>query len=256
MQISSPIAATGIGEKSAYDESLRQAQLTKESPAFQSSYRFGKLAGTVAPALAVPGPGAVGITTGLGRIGYGAGMGGAFGLASGEPVQDKSQFIKQGLIGATLGGGLQSGIEALSYAPRRMASLFTTAEEAKQSSGIFKANPVFEQGRQTEQLTGVKLTPGQLTGSPALSEMKPPQEFTNQQAKSTLRYFTSLKNRISGTKNPSPQLASNFNQVTNKALDNLVSSRRDVGNFYFNKFKRCASKDWNYDNFFFFCKTN
>ena len=235
---SSPERAAEIGSNAAYDENLLQSQISQESPVFQGSQRLGKFTGMMAPALAVPGPGALGITSVLGRVGYSAGVGGGFGIVSGEPVKDKTQFVKEGAVGTLVGGGLQTGIEAVSLIPRKLGSLFTSTGEAEKSGGLLKPNPIYEQGLKTEQSTGVTLAPGQLTGAPSLSEMKAPREFTNKQTSDTVRYFKSLRDRITGSKTQTPpQLADKFDKVTNDVFGQLVEARRKVGNYAYGKFK-------------------
>jgi len=234
--------AQQLAQMSADEQASINKYLQKnpqEAP-YYTSGRMLETGGEIAGSLAVPGAKAVGLAgrgalPTLGRIGYGAAVGG--GLAGAKVTQPGQSKSDQVLGGALFGAGVAGVAEALSYLTRGVSSLFATKADAAASGGLLKENPAFERGRALEQATGVKLVPGQLTGSPALTEMRPPQGVAEQQAKGVLRYFVNLRDRLTRTPQTSTQLAQKFNETTDDIYKQLVEVRKRVGDYQYARFR-------------------
>lgn len=187
------------------------------------------------PSPAKIGLGGSGAAKAAGRIGYGAAVGGT--VAATHVTEPGESKAGQMAVGAAF-GGLSSGlVEAFSAAARPVAGLFTTKKEAAASGGMLKENPAYERGLAVEEATGVKLTPGQVTGSPALSEMRPPKGFAETQAKQTLRNFVKLRDEIAVDAKPPVHLAQKFGDATDDIYRGLVETRKKVGDFRYEKFR-------------------
>ncbi len=258
----------GLGEKfvrlkrgiqqifSTKEEAERYTQLTAAeaadikrrldaNPKEKAAYLLGRGTGSVAEMAVltryIPGPaklgiGGPGVLPAAGRIAYNTGVGAGVSAADvSEPGQSKTD---QALTGAAFGLGFGTAAETVSAAARPLARLFTTKEQAAASGGLLAENPVLADGLGLTQQTGVKMTPGQLTGSLALSEMRPPKGFNEAQAKQTLRYFVTLRDKLSTHPAPPAKLAQKFGEATDDMYNQMVETRKRVSDFQFEKFRK------------------
>lgn len=227
------------------ERNLYEQSLAKESPAFKGGARVGQVAGTVAPTIpllpALGTPAAIAKAGALARVGYSAAVGGGL-FGATQPVYEGESRAEKMRNAAATAAVLTAALEPVSASARPLASLFTNRSDAEAAKGMLKYNPVFEEGVKTEAITGAKLTPGQISGSPSLSEMRAPQEFLNKQAKDATRFFLSLRDKITKEPKTSAQLATTFDDSANKTIDSLVAIRKKTGDVYYNLFKDSVKK--------------
>lgn len=254
-------AKRGVSELfSTKEESERLAQMTADeavalkqhfdrNPDEAAAFALGQGTGTIAEAVTlaryIPGPAKVGITgsgvvPSAARVGYGSAVGG--GVAATHVTQPGESKAEQVGKGALFSGGLTGITEALSAAARPLASLFTTKKGAEGSGGLLRENPAYERGLKLQEETGVKLSPGQVTGSTSLSEMRPPKGFAETQAKQTLRHFVKVRDEFSANPKPPAALAEKFQSATDDIYKQLVDVRRRVGDFRYGQFRKSVKE--------------
>jgi len=237
------------------EEVAARAQYHKANPQDAAAYNLGTATGligeTVTAARYIPGPSKIGLggagatkLTGAlkvaGRVGYGGAVGG--GLAATHVTEPGEEKIDQVTGGVVLGALPTALVEGVAAGFRPLASLFTTADDAAASGGYLKPNPAYERGVALEAKTGVKLTPGQVSGSPALSEMRPPKGHAEAQAKQVLRYFAKLRKLVASGATTPVALADKFNAATDDIYNQLVETRRKVGDFRYGQFRQSVKE--------------
>lgn len=235
---SEAIAKTAAEEKALVNKRLEQNP--RESAAFNLGRGTATLGETAALTRYIPSPSAIGLGGGglvksIGRIGYTGAVSG--GVAATTPTQPGETKGEQVALPALVGLGLGAAVEGIAAGARPLASKFSTKKDVSASGGLLKENPAFERGQILQKETGTRLTPGQLTGSPGLSEMRPPQEFVNAQTKETLRFFKSVRDTVSKQAKPSPELAIKLDDATQDIYKQLAETRRKVGDFRYGQFK-------------------
>lgn len=233
------------------DETAELQRYLGQNPAEEAAFNLGGGSATLAEAATaaryIPSPGKIGlggagIAQAAGRIGYGGAVAGA--LAATYPTEPGESKIEQFGKGFAFGALPAALVEGVAAAARPLASLFSTAKDAAKSEGLLKENPVFERGRALEKATGIKLSPGQVSGSPSLSEMRPPKGFSEKQAKQVLRNFVTLRDEIGTSPKLKSQaaLAKQFGDATDDIYRQLVETRKRVGDFRYGQFRKSVDK--------------
>jgi len=244
-----------MGFVSTQEEQDQLARITAEenasiqkrlqaNPDEAAAYNLGRGSATLGETYAlgryIPGPKQVGLAgRGVkqmaGRIGYGGLVGGA--IAGSEVTPEGQSKAQQAAAGAAGGMALASVTEALSLTTRALVSRFTNKAQAEQSGGLLTENPAYAPGKKLEASTGVTMSPGQVTGSRALSQMSTPEGVKEAQAKQTVRYFLNLSNKVSSSPKLSPELAQKFSEAHDDILSQLVKTRKMVGDFQYARFR-------------------
>lgn len=237
-----------IARANEAEQAELDAYLAKH-PADRAAFNLGKALGiigeTATLARYIPSPSKVGITgrgikSSLFRVGYSGAVGG--GVAASEVTEPGESKGEQVAKGTAFGAVPASIVESLSMAARPVASLFITSRGARDSGGLLTPNPAFERGRRLERATGVRLTPGQVSGSIALSEMRPPKGFAEKQAHQTLRYFVKVRDQFTQQPKPAVELARKLDDVTDEIYRGLIETRRKVGDFRYSKFRNSVKE--------------
>lgn len=245
---SSPEESEEIARRTAEDRAAVErfnVENPEEGAAFRQGQRGQAALEAVSAARYIPAPKALGIAgPGVGkaiaRTGYSAAVGG--GVAATHPTDPDESKLEQFGTGAAFGAGAGAAVETVSALARPLAKLFTTKAQSQQSGGLVPENPAYERGVAIKEATGVQMTPGQLTGSPNLSEMKAPQGFAEKQAKQALRYFVKLRDSFSANPKPSAEMATKFGEATDDIYDNLVKRRKFVGDFRYDQFRNSVTE--------------
>lgn len=188
-------------------------------------------------ALRIAGPGKLKTAA---RIGYSGTVGAA--VASTHPTSPGESKLEQAGKGAAFGAGAGAAVETVAAAVKPLARLFTTKAQSQESGGLVPENPAYERGVAIKEATGTQMTPGQITGSPNLSEMKVPSGFAEKQAKQALRYFSKLRDSFSASPKPSSEMATKFGEATDDIYDNLVKRRKFVGDFRYDQFRNSVTE--------------
>ena len=235
-------------DRLARQTAAEAAELIKryeQNPSELAALELGKGATTLAEIialLAIPSPAklpflaAPGLAPMLGRVAAAGALGG--GVAATHVAEPGESKLWQIAPSVALAGGIQGGIEAVSGLVRPLASTVTTKQQAAASGGLLKENPAFEAGLALEQKTGVKLTPGELTGSRWLSQMTPPSGFLNARSKAAMRYFLQLRDKLSANPKPPVELARKFDDATADILDEMRRARKLVSDHKFAMFRK------------------
>lgn len=223
----------------------RFSERPDEAAAFGLGQGTATIGETVTAARYIPAPtkvglGGTGLAKAAGRVAYSGSVGG--GIAAThvtEPGQSKGEQVAGGVAFGALPAALVEGVAA---GFRPLASLFATADDAAASGGLLKGNPAYERGLALHAKTGVKLTPGQVSGSPSLSEMRPPKGSAEKQAKQVLRNFVELRDAVSGDPKLPAALAQKFGDTTDDIYRQLVETRRKVGDFRYGQFRQSVKE--------------